>query len=475
MIKQNLRRPEVWILLVAGVVWIGLASDGNLVVAILGAIPGALMTTAAVGSLLFPGERGLARAAGLGGLLGLLLAIPVLLVEPGTAVVLGALAGGGMISAGLLSAADVQLPPDLIAPGSSPRLGAEVGFDEAVLGLTNLLMPPFETGDPGRIARESAAAGDLFHDHGWLADPRSYHVAPPALDDSEIRTRSSRARGWDYQALSFQSGFEPVAGCPGRDRYLSYENCREAHAWVLRSSPQAPWLVCIHGLGMGYPVIDFTLFPIRLLHKELGLNLIFPTLPMHGPRKRYTVSGRGILTGDVMDSVLALSQAIWDIRRILTWVRRQGDAQPGVLGASLGGYTAGLLAGVEEDLAGAVLAIPAADLTSLLWWHAAAGSRRRAEQAGLTPDNMARVMRVVSPLHVTPCIDKARRYVFAGLVDSLVPAMEVIKLWEHWDRCNIQWYPGAHLSFGLHPQVDAFVAAALRESLLVTGGGETRS
>jgi len=474
MIKENLRRPEVWILLVAGVTWMALASDGNLLIAILGAIPGALMVTAGVGSLLFPGERGLARAAGLGGLLGLLLAIPVLLVNPGIAVLLGALAVGGLISAGLLSAADVQLPSDLIAPGSSPRLGAEVGFDEAVLGLTNVLMPPFEAGDPGRIARESAAAGDLFDGQGWLADPRSYHVAPPALEDSEIRTQSRRARGWDYEALSFQSGFEPVADCPGRDRYLSYEKCREAHAWVLRSSPQAPWLVCVHGLGMGYPVIDFTLFPIRLLHRELGLNLVFPTLPMHGPRKRFAVSGRGVLTGEVMDSVLALSQAIWDIRRVLTWVRRQNDVQPGVLGASLGGYTAGLLAGVEEGLAGAVLGIPAADLTSLLWWHAAAGSRRRAEQAGLTPDNMARVMRVVSPLHVTPRIDRMRRYVFAGLVDSLVPAVEVIKLWEHWDRCSIQWYPGAHLSFGLHAQVNSFLAAALRDSLMGTDDGDKR-
>jgi len=121
-----------------------------------------------------------------------------------------------------------------------------------------------------------------------------------------------------------------------------------------------------------------------------------------------------------------------------------------------------------------VLGIPAADLTSLLWWHAAAGSRRRAEQAGLTPDNMARVMRVVSPLHVTPRIDRMRRYVFAGLVDSLVPAVEVIKLWEHWDRCSIQWYPGAHLSFGLHAQVNSFLAAALRDSLMGTDDGDKR-
>ena len=474
MIYRNLRRPEVWLLLVAGVTWIAVAGDENLLLAVLGAIPGGLMLTAGVGSLLFPGERGLTRAAGLGGLTGILLAIPVLLVAPVTALLLGALAAAGLVSAGLLAADDAELPPDLIVPAANARLGAEVGFDEAVLGLTNILMPPFERGDPGRIAREAAAAGELFEQQGWLADPVAYHVAPPALEDGDLTFRSGRTRGWGYEALSFHSGFEPVADCPGRDRYLSYENCRVGHAWVLRSTPDAPWLVCVHGLGMGYPIIDSTVFPVRQLHRELGLNLIFPTLPLHGPRKRYAVSGRGILTGEVMDTVLALSQAIWDIRRVLSWVRRQNDTRPGVLGASLGGYTSALLAGIENDLAGVVLAIPAPDLTALLWWHASAGSRRHAGRAGLTPERMARVMGVVSPLRVAPRVEAARRYIFAGLLDSLVPAVETLKIIEHWQDARIQWYPGAHLSFGLHPQVGQFLTMALNESLRGTADAEVR-
>ena len=50
-------------LLVAGVTWIAVAGDENLLLAVLGAVPGGLMLTAGVGSLLFPGERGLTRAA----------------------------------------------------------------------------------------------------------------------------------------------------------------------------------------------------------------------------------------------------------------------------------------------------------------------------------------------------------------------------------------------------------------------------
>jgi len=471
MIYEYLRRPEVWILLIAGVAWIVTAADQSLPVLVLGAIPGALMLVGGVGTLMFPGERGLTRSAGLGGLLGLLMAVPVLLVATGTAIWLAILAAAALVAAGLLRINHIAVPEQIEQPDPGVRGGAEVGLDEAVLGLTSVLMPPFASGEQARIAAELEHALALFERRGWLDDPADYHPAPPPLEDGEIQSSRARSAGWDYEAMRFDSGFTPQEDTPGRDRYLGYEPCREAHAWVMRGAPDAPWLICMHGLGMGVPWIDLKVFPVSLLREELGFNLLFPVMPMHGPRRRFAVSGSGFIVGDVMDTINAVSQAIWDVRRWLSWLRATEPGPLGVFGVSMGGYTAALLAGLEDNLQCAIPGIPATDIASLLWWHGSTAAIEESARKGLTLRRAARAYRVISPLGVTPLLPKANRHIFGGTWDSFVPASEVHKLWAHWEQCDMLWYAGAHLTAGTHDDVRDFVAAALREDLLA-GAGE---
>src|SRR5690606_6600666 len=128
-----------------------------------------------------------------------------------------------------------------------------------------------------------------------------------------------------------ESGYEPHDGEPGRERWLSYAPCRTGHAWVLRhreattaNGEPRPWLVCIHGYQMGTPIVDFGAFRPAWLARRLGLNLVLPVLPIHGPRRIRRVSGDGFLAGELLDTVHALAQAAWDLRRIVSWVRAQG-------------------------------------------------------------------------------------------------------------------------------------------------------
>src|SRR5262249_3891239 len=143
--------------------------------------------------------------------------------------------------------------------------------------------------DVGRGAQEIRETHALFERSGWLEKPVSYHETPPPLEAPRVRLR--RSLGVGFEELSFASGYEPRVGEPGRDRWLSYANNREACAWVLRHRDPRPWLVCIHGYGMGSPAVDFGAFEARRLHGELGLNLLFPVLPLHGPRRRALRSG----------------------------------------------------------------------------------------------------------------------------------------------------------------------------------------
>ena len=168
MIFSYLRRYEIWILLVAGLVWLNYGADGGWLRFVMAAVPGGLMLAAAIGTLNMPGSRGVNRIGGFGGLIGILMAVPVLFVAPATALGLGLLAAAGLVASGLLSLEEFPLPEGLPRVERDVRTGAEVGFDEAVLGLASVLMAPYAGGSQPRVARETRAALELFEDRGWL-------------------------------------------------------------------------------------------------------------------------------------------------------------------------------------------------------------------------------------------------------------------------------------------------------------------
>ncbi|HZF59244.1 MAG TPA: hypothetical protein VEZ19_12320, partial [Rubrobacter sp.] len=77
--------------------------------------------------------------------------------------------------------------------------------------------------------------------------------------------------------------------------------------------------------------------------------------------------------GDVMDTLHTGEQGIWDLRRLIGWLREsEGAPAIGALGHSLGGYAVSLLASLEKDLDCAVAGNPAVDPSHLFWTNALA-------------------------------------------------------------------------------------------------------
>jgi hypothetical protein len=270
-------------------------------------------------------------------------------------------------------------------------------------------------------------------------------------------------RGINYEHLSFESGFEPHSDEPGRDRWLSYAANRTAHAWVLRhAQADRPWLICLHGFQMGRAALDLIAFPPEWLHHRLGLNLIIPTLPLHGARKVGRRSGDGYLSVDILDSVHAVAQTMWDVRRLLSWTRAQGNSAAGVMGYSLGGYNAALLTGLDDQLACAIAGVPVTDIPDAVLRHGPMLAIRDAKQCGLSHERMSEVMRVVSPLAVQPQLPVERRAIFAAVADRLVSPRQGSELWEHWGQPRIEWYPGGHITFRAHPSVHSLIDECLQ-------------
>jgi hypothetical protein len=332
--------------------------------------------------------------------------------------------------------------------------------DEAVIAGFRVMKPPSPSSALVRAEGEAQAALDLYGDRGFLADPASFHPQPPAIERPTARW--DRTRKLRYERLSFESLYEPFDGEPARDRWLSYTANLRSRAWVLRHSEPRPWLVCVHGTSMGKPNLDLALFRARWLHQDLGLNVVFPVLPLHGPRGEGLPAHAAFPGEDVMDNVHGIAQSVWDVRRLVGWAREQDGTPVGITGVSLGGYVAALVAGFEPDLACALLGVPAVDLIDLIDHHS---TRGRDPQYLRVLDLARRVGTVVSPLSVTPQLPLERRFIYAGLADRLAhPRHQVGRLWEHWGRPEVLWYKGGHVAFARSKAVGRFVRRVLEST-----------
>jgi dienelactone hydrolase len=471
MFEQPRWSPVAAIPIVAGLCWLWLAAGFGVVGFLFSIIPGCLLLASGFSILLWPGDARIASFTAMGGAVGVPLALPVFFVAgPGTALLLIGLSLASYLASGAVAVLWEPHTPGVPTPEPSLGLYAQVAADEVVLAsmLTTL---PMASGDTWRrIRAEVVEAQELFESQGWLEKPETYHRDVPDLDAPSLVSRRSRSQAFEH--LSFESGYEPHADEPGRERWLSYAPNRTAHAWVVRhDGPPRPWLVLIHGFQLGTPLFDFGLFDPRYFADRLGLNLVYPVLPFHGERKVGRRSGDGLLTGDILDAVHAEAQAMWDIRRILSWVAAQEAPAVGVHGVSLGGYQTALLAGLEEELACVVAGIPLTDIPRALWRHGPELLIRHGEHVGMQRDEVSEVMSVISPLALAPRVARDRRYIFGAIADRLVPPDQVRDLWEHWERPRIVWYPGAHVTFRRDREVRRLLRDALSESGLAPRGG----
>ncbi len=338
--------------------------------------------------------------------------------------------------------------------------------DEIVLVGLLLRRPLSDPAAYGRINAEVAAAIDLYGERGWLEKPADFFTAPPPLADMTIRSYPGRNR--TQERLSFVSDYQPHPGEPGAERWAGYTGNQRVYAMMLRHREPRPWLICVHGTEMGRPNLDLTLFRARHLHEDLGLNVVLPVLPMHGPRARGLPKGAVFPGEDVMDDVHATAQSVWDVRRLMGWIRaEQPGARIGLNGISLGGYISGLVASLDEDLTCAILGVPPSNLVELLGRHSGLdeGDPRR-----MTLELAQPIGAMMSPLSMEPQVPLQGRFIYAGLADRIVhPREQVMALWEHWGRPEISWYHGGHTGFFQARPVQRYIDAALVQSGLAEG------
>ncbi len=271
----------------------------------------------------------------------------------------------------------------------------------------------------------------------------------------EVQTTPGRSDGLDggtVELLRFDSGYRTL-NPDVQARYSEHVNNQTARAqhWRHADGPR-PTLCVVHGFGASPAWFNTAFFSLKEFFAD-GWDIVLFTLPFHGSRRsdRIPFNGVEMFAYGMAIFCEAVLHAIHDFRALLDHLENQGAPRIGVTGLSLGGYTTGLAAAVDDRLD---FAIPNAAVTWIPglmdeWFPAnlLTGVLRRV--TGVSEELLATALSIHSPLTYKPLLPRGRLMIVAGLGDRLAPPEQSLMLWEHWDRPKLCWFPGSHiLHFG---------------------------
>ena len=200
-------------------------------------------------------------------------------------------------------------------------------------------------------------------------------------------------------------------------------------------------IVLIHGYMAGQWDVERRLWPADRLYRR-GWDVALLVLPYHAVRggaRRFTTPR--FPSGDPRRTNEGFRQIVGDLRDLAAWLRAEGSPSVGVMGMSLGGYTAALAATVDPTLAFVVPVIPLASVPDFARDRGHLGRGRDADRQHAA---LERAHRLVSPLHRAPLIPPERTFVVAAAGDRITPIHHAERLAAHLGATTHVW-PGSHL------------------------------
>ena len=259
-------------------------------------------------------------------------------------------------------------------------------------------------------------------------------------------THRRRITGGTVVEAEMASAYRPYAATP--DGSPCAENETIPLAWWRHDARPPAILLALHGFTMGNFRVDAAALMLEDWY-TLGLDVVQMALPFHGARcpDAARFSGECFASWHVGRLNEAVRQSVSDVARVIAWLRSERpDVPVGIVGMSLGGYVAALLAELDETLA-FVLPVAAPVHLGLLPSALFARSRYGTVMAPpLTLEDMERAYRCHCPLTHPLAVRRESVLLVAGRGDRVVPAEHVLALWEHWHRPAVHWYGGSHIA-----------------------------
>lgn len=334
------------------------------------------------------------------------------------------------------------------------------GVDALLLGVFRVSLRRVPVNQFSRIHRELMEVTSLIEREGWDRNPRRYFSRDP-LPPKFVSSINRKCGDILYKHLQCKSTYVPYSFMPGSKAWTSEKKHQVNHAWsISHEDLERPWVVCIHGFGLGRPLLDFAMLNARYLYSVMGFNLLFPILSCHGPRALNFRSGDGFFTGDVLMTLNAISQSVCDIRSWVAWLRCQTGISPSLFGISLGGYHAAVVASLERDIPRIVLGVPLVEPADTIWSHAPFSWTTKAMKSGLTKERVNEIWSLTSPLKLPPP-DMTRKRIFAANKDLIIEGNQVQLMLEHWKDSRLKLYDTGHVTFRMASDLRTYIGEGL--------------
>lgn len=302
---------------------------------------------------------------------------------------------------------------------------------------------------PGTVHELDALLQGLarYNDPTILADPDRLLAPPPGR--VQLATVARRAISDGHAShYSFASPYRPLHPDYAA-AYAAYDRVGtvHVHAWE-HTRPARASLLLAHGWAVGARRLHEFEFSIGTLYRELGLDVYLFVQPFHGPRRPSSSRFNGQLhpSTDLVRTNEGFIQTCHDLRALIGAITERRGAPIGMMGSSLGGYTAALIASIDPRLDFVVPIMAPASMAGLMWDHGEGDPfRLQAERVGMTRERFHHAWALHSPLSYQPLVPWERRLIVAADADILVTPAHVDALWEHWQRPRRFTFAGGHI------------------------------
>ncbi|MBY6120413.1 alpha/beta hydrolase family protein [Mameliella alba] len=122
-----------------------------------------------------------------------------------------------------------------------------------------------------------------------------------------------------------------------------------------------------------------------------GITVVEIALPYHFERSRPgSLYADHMLSANLGRTIQSLRQAVWDGRKLIGWLQREGYGEISVLGMSLGSWVAGLIAAHEPAVSKAALFLTAGSLSDMVWTGRATQAIRESLEPAIDQDDLRR-------------------------------------------------------------------------------------
>ena len=201
-----------------------------------------------------------------------------------------------------------------------------------------------------------------------------------------------------------------------------------------------PSVILLHGWNgeLGYR-FQFPYLAWRL--SQGGVNAALIELPYHAQRKPTTAGApQNFISRNLLHMLEATRQAIADTRALTGWLLARGAPSVGLLGFSLGGWLAGLVACHDARIKFAMLATPVVNLERAIAELPFCGPIRE----GLKDKTLA--LKQLCLASLAPLLAPENILLVESQHDLFAPAETIEELWRAWGRTEIFRVPHGHIS-----------------------------